>query len=132
MITETARGGRVKKGTKTHVVIRELDAGDHEDAAVAGLPVVVADERVLARGALALGDARHAELDVWRRVERRGIKDSDTIPAALHLDGQVPLEPLRAIWVVEDVFKRRVLERGPVDVPRDPVVVKYGRALREE
>lgn len=111
------------------MVISKLDAGHHEDAAVAGLPVVVADERALARGALALGDARHAEAHVRRRVERRGVEHGDAVPAGLHLDRQVLHEALLRGPVLEDGLERRVLERGPVDVARDPVVVEHGRAL---
>ena len=63
------------------------------------------------------------------RIERRGVEHRDAVPAGLHLDGQVPLEALLRVRVVEDGLEGRVLERGAVDVAGDPVVVEDGRAL---
>lgn len=111
------------------LVVRELDARDHDDAPVAARPVVVPDERALARGALALDEARHAEAHVRRRVDRRRVEHRDPVPAGLHLDREVVLEAHRRAVVVEDRLERRVLERGAVDVACDPVVVEHRRAL---
>jgi hypothetical protein len=71
----------------TYAVVCELYAGHHQDASVASLPIVVADKRTLAGGALAFGNACHAEANVFRLVEGSGIKDGDTVPAGLDLDG---------------------------------------------
>ena len=111
------------------MVVRELHARDHENPPIARFPVVVADERALARGALVLRDARHAEAHVRRRVERRGVEHGDAVPARLHLDRQVLQEALLRRPVLEDGLEGRVLERGAVDVARDPVVVEDRRAL---
>ena len=116
---------------ETHIIIRELNTGHHKNTPVPLLPIVVADERALARGALAVGDARHAEAHVRGRVERRGVEDRDAVSAGLHLDGQVLHEALLRRPVLEDGLEGRVLERGAVDVARDPVVVEHGRALQE-
>ena len=113
----------------THPIVRELHARDHHNAPVARVPVVVADETALGGRALALGDARHAEADVRGRVERRGVEDRDPVPAGLHLDRQVLQEALLRGPVLEDGLEGRVLERGAVDVARDPVVVEDRRAL---
>lgn len=65
-----------------------------------------------------------------RAVERRGVEDGDAVPTRLHLHREVPLEALRGRRVLEHGLERLVVERGAVDVARDPVVVKDGGALR--
>jgi hypothetical protein len=75
----------------TYPIVCELHARYHEDATVAGLPVVVADKRTLAGGALAFGDACHAEADVFGLVEGSRVEDGDTVPTRLDLDRQVLL-----------------------------------------
>jgi hypothetical protein len=66
---------------KHATVICQLHARDHDDTAKPCVPIVVADETAFGSGALAIGDVRHSEADVRRRVERFGIEDSDTVPA---------------------------------------------------
>ena len=39
-------------------------------------------------------------------------------------------EPFLALGMVEDLLKRRVLQGGPVDIPRHPVVVEHRGTLR--
>ncbi len=77
--------GKRNGDANTDPVVREFHARYHQDSSVACLPVVVTDETALARGALALGDARHAEADVWWCVEGGRIHHSDTVPAGLYL-----------------------------------------------
>lgn len=50
--------------------------------------------------------------------------------AGLTLNGQVMHEPFLALGMVEDLLKRRVLQGGPVDIPRHPVVVEHRGTLR--
>lgn len=119
----------INKQKRTHSVVSELHPRHHQQPPVPRLPVVVRDQTALARGALALRDARHAELDVRRRVERRGVQDRDAVPARLHLHGQVPLVAVLRGGVVEDGLEGGVLQRGAVDVAGDPVVVEDRRAL---
>lgn len=45
------------------------------------------------------------------------------------LDGQVSLESVVGFRVVEDLFKRRILQRGTVNITGDPVVVEHRCAL---
>jgi hypothetical protein len=115
-----------KKGTD--VIIRELNARHHHYAPVARLPIIIANQGALARTALAVSDARHAEADVWGKVERCGIQDGDAVPAALDLDGQMLLEAVAGGRMVEDGLEWRILQRGAVDIARHPVVIKDGRA----
>jgi hypothetical protein len=53
----------------TYPVVCKLHAWNHEDATVASLPVIVANERTLAGGAFALGDAGHSEANTFRLVK---------------------------------------------------------------
>jgi hypothetical protein len=71
---------------RAHVIVGEFDAGDHDDSAVPGVPVIVADKRALRGAALALGQAGHAEADAGMGIERRRVQDRDPIPTRLHLD----------------------------------------------
>lgn len=111
------------------MVIRQLHPWHHQNPPIPRIPIVVADERALARRTLALRDLRHAELDVWPAVERGRVEHRDAVPAGLHLNGQVPLEAVGRRRVVEDGLEGGVLERGAVDVARDPVVVEHRCAL---
>lgn len=120
--------GQVASGRMNDVeyfpVVCELYARDHEDASVTGLPVVVADKRTLAGGALALGNACHPEANVFRLVEGSRVEDGDTVPAGLDLNGQVLLEAHRRGAVVENILKRGVFESSPVDVTRNPIIIE--------
>lgn len=66
---------------------------------------------------------------MWRCVEGRRVQDGDTVPAGLHLDGEVTHESVFGGGVVEDGFEGGVFEGGAVDVAGDPVVVEDWRAL---
>jgi hypothetical protein len=48
----------------------------------------------------------------------------------LTLYRQVVHEPFLALGMVKDLLKRRVLQGGPVDIPRHPVVVEDRGSLR--
>lgn len=111
------------------VVVRQLYPRHHQDPAIPRLPIIITYQRALRRRALVLCDARHPEADVRRRVERRGVKNGYAVPARLHLDGEVLHEALLRGSVLEDGLEGRVLERGAVDVARNPVIVEHGRAL---
>ena len=49
--------------------------------------------------------------------------------ARLTLDGQMLLETLIRLGVVEDLLERSVFERCTVDVSCDPIVVEDGSSL---
>ena len=57
------------RGEDTYPVICELHSWNHENATVACLPVIVANERTLASGAFTLGDPCHSEANAIRLVK---------------------------------------------------------------
>lgn len=63
------------------------------------------------------------------RIDGCRVKDRDPVPATLDLDGKMTLEAIRGLRVVEDALERRVLQRGPIDVTGNPVVVEDRRTL---
>lgn len=115
---------------RTYVVVCELDSRNHDDSSVAGLGVIVADERALTRTALLGSEVGHPELRVGLGVDGCGVEDGDPVPARLDLEGKVVLEATGRLGVVEDLLKGRVFEGGSVDVSGDPVVVEDGRPLQ--
>lgn len=50
-------------------------------------------------------------------------------PSDLTLDGQMSLESVVGFSVVEDLLKRRILERSTVNITGDPVIVEYRSTL---
>ena len=68
-------------GKTTYPIIGELYTGNHENATVAGLPVIIADERTLAGGTFAFGNAGHAEADALWLVEGSWVQDGNAVPA---------------------------------------------------
>jgi hypothetical protein len=119
----------VDVSTTTYLIIGELYTGNHENATVAGLPVIIADKRTLASGAFAFGNAGHAEADTLRLVEGSRVQDCDAIPARLDLDREVLFEAHVRGTIMEYGLKRRIFEGGTVYVTGYPVVVEYGRTL---
>jgi len=63
-----------------------------------------------------------------RGVKRGRVKDGDTIPARLNLDGKVALESLRRIWMVENTFKWGILKSRAIDISSNPIIIKDGGA----
>jgi hypothetical protein len=80
------------RGYNTYPIIRKFYAGHHEDAPVAGFPIVVADKRALTGRAFALCDAGHTEADVLWLVEGGGVQDGNAVPTGLDLGGEVVQE----------------------------------------
>jgi hypothetical protein len=73
-------------------VVGKLYSWNHEDATVASLPVIVANERTLAGGAFALRNASHSEANTFRLVKGGRVQDGDAVPAGLDLDREVLLK----------------------------------------
>jgi hypothetical protein len=113
----------------TNPIIGELYTWNHEDAPIAGLPIIIANKRTFASGAFAFGDAGHAEADTLRQVEGSRVQDGDAVPTGLDLDGEMLLEAYGRGTVMEYGLKRRIFEGGTVYVTSYPVVVKDGRTL---
>lgn len=59
---------------------------------------------------------------MWVGVEGSGIEDGDSVPARLHLNGEMSLESVPRFDVVEDGLERSVLEGSTVDITGDPAV----------
>ncbi len=79
-------------GDSTYPVVCELHPWNHQNATVACLPVIVANEGTFASGAFTLSDACHSEANALRLVKWGGIQDGNTIPAGLDLDGEMLLK----------------------------------------
>lgn len=99
---------KIRRACEPHPIICQLDPRDHQDTPIPRLPVVIADEAALARGTLAVDDARHAEADGRQRVERRRVEHCNSVPARLYLNREVPLESVLRRAVVEYRLERRV------------------------
>lgn len=113
----------------TYPIVREFHTRNHENATIARLPVIVADEGTLAGRAFALGDAGHAEANAFWLVEGSGVQDGNAIPAGLDLNWEVLLEALRRATIMEYSLEGRIFESCTVYVTSYPVIVEDGRTL---
>jgi hypothetical protein len=113
----------------TYLIISELYTRNHENATVACLPVIVADEGTLAGRAFAFSNAGHAEANAFWLVEGGRVQDGNSIPAGLDLDREVLLEAHSRGTVMEYSLKGRIFEGCTVYVPSYPVIVEDGRSL---
>lgn len=118
-----------REGDATYLIIRELYTRNHENATIACLPVIVADEGTLACRAFAFSNAGHAEANAFWLVEGGRVQDGNAIPAGLDLDREVLLETHRRGTIMEYSLKGRIFEGCTVYVTSYPVVVKDRRTL---
>lgn len=114
---------------RAHLVVCQLHSRHHEYSTVTGLPVVITNETALGGRALVFGQFRHTEADVGWSIEWCRIQYRDTIPACLHLYGEMHLETFRGLGVMEDGVERCILQRRTVDITGHPIVIEDRRTL---